>query len=229
LSLGELQTLAETPDLLEGIEVLWLMSHLACAAMPDHPLNTQQLKHFETAQAIFPQWPSSFANSSGVFLGEAFHGELARPGAALYGINPTPAAKNPMRNVVTIKAPVLQVRQLHAPETVGYDATYVAPENATLATVACGYADGALRRMSNVSHVWIAGQKAPVAGIISMDVAVIDITNLPQHAVNAGDMVEFIGENIMLDIVADQAGTIGYEVLTNICPRVRRCYINNRE
>lgn len=224
ISLPELQQLAENPDKLEGIDVHWLMSHLACADAPEHALNLLQLKRFTAARAIFPNLATSFANSSGIFLGQGYHGNLARPGAALYGINPTPSMPNPMQTVVAIKAPILQVRTLSQPETVGYGATYCAPANARLATVACGYADGLMRAMSGHAYAYVAGVHVPLAGTISMDVAVIDMTNLPEQAVKTGDMVEFIGPNISVDDAASQAGTIGYEIFTSMGERMQRVY-----
>lgn len=226
VSLAELRQLAENPALLEGIRIEWLMSHLACAGTPDHELNRLQLQRFNEARTLFPHIPTSFANSSGIFLGQDYHGDLARPGAALYGINPTPAEPNPMHTVVTIKAPILQLRNLTQPEPVGYCATYHTPQNARLATVACGYADGLMRSMSNRLHAYIAGAYVPVAGIVSMDVTVFDITALPEHAVKQGNMVELIGPHVNVDGVALQADTISYEIFTSIGSRVKRVYVN---
>lgn len=220
----EVALLAQSPEKLDGIEVQWLMSHLACADTPQHPLNALQLRRFTEACGHFPEWPTSLANSSGIFLGTDWHGDLVRPGAALYGINPVPHLPNPMKTVVTIEAPVVQLRELRAEDTVGYGATYKAPAGARLATVACGYADGIMRSMSNRSEAFVAGQRVPVAGIVSMDVTVIDISSLPEGAVQPGDRVEFIGPHIAVDTVAEQAATIGYELFTSIGGRVRREY-----
>lgn len=226
LSHADAEQVAAKPELLQGVELQWLMSHLSCAGSPEQPLNLQQLKRFEAVQALFPQVPTSFANSSGIFLGQGYHGQLPRPGAALYGINPTPYAPlNPMQTVVTFKAPILQIRTLSSDESVGYGATYQAEKGARLATVGCGYADSLIRHMSNASRAYVAGSYVPVAGIVSMDLTVIDISSLPEKAIQAGDMVEFVGENLPVDDVAESVGTISYELFTSIGGRVKRNYI----
>lgn len=225
LSLADAEHLAANRELLHGIDVRWLMTHLSCAPFVDHTLNPKQLERFDTVQALFPEWPTSITNSPGIFLGQEYHGNLARPGAALYGLNPHPKQQNPMRNVVTIKAPVIQLRTVGEEQGVGYGCTYTAPAGARLASIACGYADGLLRSMSNKTQAYVAGQYVPVVGIVSMDVTVIDISGLPQGAVGLGDMVEFVGKHLSIDKVAAQAGTIGYEILTSLNPRIRRIYL----
>lgn len=224
VSLSDARRLAEDSSLLEGMDIGLLMSHLACASTPEHPLNAQQCTRFADIRKAFPHMQASLANSSGVMLGVDYHFDLARPGAALYGINPTPDAENPMRTVVTLKSPVLQIRELDEAETVGYGATYQAPAGSRLATVAGGYADGLIRAMGHQGQGYVNGYKVPVAGIISMDVTVLDISKLPRGAVQAGDMVEFVGENLPVDVVAERANTIGYEVFTAIGSRVQRVY-----
>jgi len=225
LCVEEAMQLAEQPERLAGIEIQWLMSHLSCAGVPEHPLNLKQLRRFDALRKLFAHWPSSFANSSGIFMGQGYHGDLARPGAALYGINPTPYAPNPMQTVVTVKAPVLQIRRLTEAESVGYGATYEAPKGALLATVGCGYADAVIRHMSHHARAWVAGHYVPVIGIVSMDLTVVDISDLPEGAVQAGDWVEFIGPHLPVDDVAAEAGTIGYELFTSMGARVKRMAI----
>ena len=118
-----------------------VMSHLACADEPDHPLNGAQRRLFAELSARFDA-PASLANSSGIFLGAGYRFELARPGAALYGLNPTPDGPNPMQPVVRLEARVLQVREVDRPLTVGYGAASEVRAGQRLATVAAGYADG---------------------------------------------------------------------------------------
>ena len=91
-----------------GIELV--MSHLACAETPDHAMNDKQIRVFRDIRIQFRGVPSSLANSSGIFLGGTVHCDLVRPGAALYGVNPTPGKRNPMRPVVELKGRILQVR-----------------------------------------------------------------------------------------------------------------------
>ena len=137
------------------------MTHLACADDLENPLNAQQATRFAAIRARLPAAPASLANSSGLFLGPGFGSDLARPGCALYGINPTPAAPNPMLPVVTLEAPVLQVRDIPAGTPVGYGAFWTAARPARIATVAAGYADGYLRSLSGRAVGSIAGGPCP--------------------------------------------------------------------
>ena len=159
-------------------------------------------------------------------MGQSYHGDLTRPGVALYGVNPTlEAPQNPMQTVVTLKAPILQIRDITHMQSVGYGATYQVKKGARLATVACGYADAVARTLSNRGKAYVAGSVVPIVGIVSMDLAVIDISDIDPNAIATGDMVEFFGKNISIDSVAEQADTIGYEVLTGISSRVQRLYL----
>src|SRR6202042_3175655 len=145
-----------------------LMSHLACAETLNHPLNARQLSTFREIASEFSGVPASLANSSGVFLGAPFQFELVRPGAALYGINPTPEADNPMQPVVEVKARIVQIRNLDRGESVGYGGTWTARRPTRLAIVAAGYADGYFRAAGGVdgtrtADVMVAGKRCPVA------------------------------------------------------------------
>ena len=206
---------------LEGLpplEIAYVMTHLACADEPTHPLNETQRARFEAVRAALPGVPGSFANSSGIFLG--YDSELARPGAALYGIAPAPGP-NPLRCVLLLDAPILQIRDVPAGETVGYSATWRTARDSRIAIVAAGYADGYLRALSGRGMGVLAGAPVPVVGRVSMDLTAFDITGLPARA---GDMITLIGRHNPPDAVAAAAGTIGYEVLTSLGARYRREY-----
>ena len=205
-----------------------VMSHLACADEPEHELNDAQRRQFAELAAGF-EAPASLANSSGLFLGPGYRFDLARPGMALYGLNPTPGAPNPMRPVVRLQAPVLQVRELDRAVTVGYGATAEARPGQRLATVAAGYADGYLRQASGRAEARLHGRRAPLVGRVSMDSIVLDVTALPAGAVRPGDWADLIDEEITADDLADRAGTIGYEILTGLGARYRRCYSGGGE
>lgn len=195
-------------------------SHLACADDPGHPANASQLHRFQVATAALPsRLLRSLANSSGIFLGGGFLQTAVRPGMAQYGLNPTPGRPNPMDNVVTLEARVLQTRTLRQAETVGYGATATAPAGSRIATIAIGYADGLVRRAARDGAVWFAGRRAPLIGRISMDLTAIDISNLPEGAAEPGAWAEVIGPNRSADAVAASIGTIGYEVLTGLGSR----------
>ncbi len=220
----ELDRLAEEPDRLAGIEVSLLISHLACAEQPDHPLNAQQLADFRLARGRLPACPASFANSSGVFLGADYHFDLLRPGVALYGSNPTPGRANPMRDVVRLQGRIWQVRNARPGETVGYGATYQASRPTRIATVALGYGDGYPRALSNRGEVYVNGQAAPVIGRVSMDSTTIDVSALPEAQVRPGSLVDVIGPDNPIDAVAAAAGTVAYELLTHLGRRYHRVY-----
>ncbi|HYH21190.1 MAG TPA: alanine racemase [Azospirillum sp.] len=228
LSPDELDTLAEDHGRLSGMGVRAWISHLACAEA-DTPMNAQQLGRFRMALARLPAAPASLANSSGIFLGKPWHFDLVRPGCALYGVNPTPARANPMAQTVRLDARVLQVRNVDSPMTVGYGATHRVAGRGKIATIAVGYADGYLRSLSGRGHIHVGGVPAPVVGRISMDLITVDITALPEGAVAPGMLVELIGPNRTVDAVADEGGTIGYEVLTSLGPRYHRVYIDPAE
>ncbi|MGZ5874081.1 MAG: alanine racemase [Bradyrhizobium sp.] len=206
-----------------------VMSHLACAESLNHPMNARQLATFREIASLFSGVPASLSNSSGIFLGAPFQFDLVRPGAALYGVNPTPEADNPMQGVVELKARVLQIREIDRGESVGYGAIWTARRPTRLAIVSAGYGDGYFRAGGSNdgtrgAEVVVAGKRCSVAGRISMDLMVVDVTDLEKNAVRRGHMVTLIGEGITVDELAHHFGTIGYEVLTSLGPRYTRVY-----
>src|SRR5436305_11564140 len=206
-----------------------VMSHLACAETLNHPLNGKQLATFREIASNFSGVPGSLANSSGIYLGAQFQFDMVRPGAALYGINPTPEADNPMQGVVDLKARIVQLRNVERGDSVGYGATWTARRPTKLAIVSAGYADGYFRAASandgtRGAEVIVAGKRCPVAGRISMDLMAVDITDLPDKTARRGHMVTLIGEGITVDELAHHFGTVGYEVLTSLGKRYARIY-----
>ncbi len=213
----------------ENHGITLLMSHLACAELPEHPLNQRQIATFREVRLLYRGIPSSLANSSGIFLGSTAYCDMVRPGAALYGVNPTPGRTNPMRPVVELQARIVQVRTVPRGETIGYDATWTAKRATRIAVVGVGYADGYMRAASASDErpggdAIVAGMRCPLAGRISMDLMAVDITELPDNAARRGDLVALIGDQIPVDEVASVAGTIGYEVLTSLGRRYHRVY-----
>ncbi len=206
-----------------------VMSHLACAESLHHPMNARQLASFREIASLFTGVPASLSNSSGIFLGTPFLFDMVRPGAALYGVNPTPESDNPMQPVVELKARVLQIREVERGEGVGYGATWTARRPTRLAIVSAGYADGYFRAGSSNdgtrgAEVVAAGKRCPVAGRISMDLMAVDITDLEKNAVRRGHMLTLLGDGITVDELAHHFGTIGYEVLTSLGLRYARVY-----
>ncbi len=224
---NEFRALMSSKDRLRGIDLRLIMSHLACADTPDHPLNRQQLAAFKEVSVAFPDTPASFANSSGIFLGPDYHFDIARPGVALYGINPLPGQVNPMRQVVRLQGKILQSREIDAPQSVGYGAAYQAAGPMRIATVAVGYADGYLRALSDKGHAWIGDRRVDVVGRVSMDLLALDVTAIPEDAAHPGTLVDLFDPETGADSLAAEAGTIGYEILTSLGQRYHREYLGN--
>ena len=222
LGAAEMERLAAEPALLGGIDVALLMTHLVASEEPADPANAAQRERFERLRAMFPAWKTSFANSSGIFLGTDFASDLARPGAALYGINPTPGRANLMQPAATLTAPVLQLRDIRAGESVGYNATWRAERSSRIATVAIGYADGWPRALGNTGHALFDGHVLPLVGRVSMDLTTYDATGVPGLA--EGSRVTLLGEGVAAETIALWAGTNAYEVLTRLGPRIPRRY-----
>lgn len=204
-----------------------IISHLACANEPGHPQNHQQLKAFQAARERFPSVAASLANSSGIFLGKEYHADLLRPGCALYGISPNPLLPNPVAHVATLTAPVLQLRTISSPQPVGYGGMGRAQAGQVLATVELGYADGFQRALSNVAYGYAHGVRLPVIGRVSMDMVSVDITALPLRHHTPDLRIAFICEQQPVDVLAEMAGTIGYEIFTGMGRRVRRSYVGS--
>ena len=202
-----------------------VMSHLACADEPAHPVNAMQRERFAALRARFAGIPGSLANSSAVFLGPDYRHDLVRPGAALYGINPQPGGENPLRQAVSLRARIVQSRSVQAGDIVGYGARYVADGPRRIATIAIGYADGWLRSLSGRGHAFVDGVRVPFAGNVSMDSITLDVTGVPEERVQPGCEVELLGAQQTVDDVAREAGTIGYEVLTGLGSRFHRRYL----
>ena len=227
-SLARLQAAMETHGASSGADLL--MSHFVSSEIPGDPINPAQIERFEAARAAFPGLPASLANSSGMFLDPAPIYDLSRPGYALYGGNPTPGRPNPMRPVVTLTVAIQQIRWIEAGATCGYNAQWTARRPTRLATLLIGYADGLPRGAGATdtkpgAEVAVAGRRCALVGRVSMDLTIVDVTDLPEDAVRPGDPVEFFGLTIDLDDFATRSGTIGYHLLTSLGPRHQRDYV----
>ncbi len=224
LSAPELLALREDASLLAGLRVEYVMTHLACADIPDHPMNAAQAAAFAAALLQFPGVKTSFANSSGMFLGPGYDSDLARTGAALYGIDPSPGrgTKNPMRPVLRLSAPILDIHEVQPGETVGYGGDWTARRPSRIATLGVGYADGYHRALGNRATAYFDATPVPLVGRVSMDLTTFDITDLP--GLKPGDRLTLVGAQHGPDELALQAGTSGYEILTSLGRRYQRRY-----
>ncbi|NYZ12686.1 alanine racemase [Azospirillum sp. RWY-5-1] len=226
LSAAELDRITDDPSLLDGVALRAVMSHLASAEDQGNPANAAQLARFRDARRRLPPAPGSFANSSGIFLGVEFHADLARPGAALYGVAPVAGAANPMRPVVRLQGRVIQLRDVPAGTAVGYGGAFTTERPTRIATVSVGYADGFLRSLGNRGAAHLDGVALPILGRVSMDTITLDATAVPEGLIGHGTAVDLIGPHQTVDDVAALAGTIGYEILTSLGRRYARRYLS---
>ena len=211
-------SLAELSDpLIAGLDVEVLHSHLAAAEEADNPLNRQQLERWQAARGLIAHRRAALANSAGIALGGAYLGELTRPGLALYGGVPCGALAGEIRQVVRPEAAIMQVRQLRAGDTVGYNATFTAAAAMRVGVVSIGYADGYLRCWSGKGTLRGAGAVIPVLGRVSMDMTVVDLTHAP--TLREGDWLEL---DYALPEAAKRSGLSQYELLTLLGRRFTR-------
>jgi alanine racemase len=229
LSMEQFHALMLDKFLMQGLNVSLLMSHLACADTPDHPLNEKQRQRFSIVRAAMPDVPASLANSSGIYLGKGFVHNLVRAGVALYGGNPVAPKKNPMQPVVHLEGSIIQLRDVKKGDTVGYSATWKAPHDSRIAILGAGYKDGVPRSLSSKqkdgpAHVWVGGKRCPIIGRISMDMMAIDVTKVKPTLLQKGSRAEIFGNRIPIDEAAGWAGTISYELLTRLGSRYARVY-----
>ncbi len=236
LQSGEFEALLADRDTLQAIDFRNLVSHLACADDPAHPQNSLQLANFHAAHARLPSLKGSFSNSGGILLGPDYHFDLLRPGIGLYGSNPRAPLSSPYRPrpVAHLQAPILQIRDVDSGGAVGYGATYRVEKPRRIATLAAGYADGVLRALSNSGLAAIEGAamegtgspvEVPIVGRVSMDMLGVDVSALDEARCRPGTLVTLFGGAVDIDAQAQAAGTVAYELLTRMGPRVKRHYI----
>lgn len=240
LAMDDALALAEDVSRPASFSPVLLLSHLHSGDTPDAAANCQQLESFQRVAQAFEGVESSLSASAGIFLGSDYHFDLTRPGIALYGGEAVSGMANPMRPVAKAEARILQIRNARAGETVSYGGTCRLARDSRLAIASVGYADGYLRSLSGSglplreavpqgAHGFVKGFRVPVAGRITMDLTIFDVTDVPESALGAGDYIELFGPNMRLDDVARAGGTIGYEMLTSIGLRHERRYIGELE
>lgn len=231
LGADETARLLSDSALLDGLDLTLFMSHFACADDPGHAMNLDQCARIAAIRAaLAPRFPAarwSMCNSSGVFHYPQAHYDMARCGYAVYGGNPTPESSNPMTPVVRLEARVLQTRKVRTGQTVGYGATHRFEQDAEVATICLGYADGFARaQAAGQAVVYWHGRPCPVLGRVSMDLVTIGTGHLEGPRPAPGDLIEAIGPHQGIDALAAGGGTIGYEILTSLGRRIPRIYID---
>jgi len=228
LGADETALLIAEPWRLSPLNVVLVLSHLASADLVDSNQNLEQLSLFRKYRQQLPLGAASLANSAGTFLDSAYHFDVVRPGVALYGGNPAPHKANPMRQVVSLTAPLLQVRNVDRGDRVGYGATHEFSRKGKVATVPLGYADGFFRSFSNSAFAYVGSVKVPLIGRVSMDLITLDVSDVADSALYVGAPVEVLGTQLTVDEVAHNAGTIAHELLAALGNRYKRCYVYNR-
>ena len=228
LGLGgeELDALLTGDTRRSGLQVALLMSHLACADEPSAPANRRQLERFRAIRDAFPGVRASLANSAATLLGAEYHFDLVRPGIALYGHDPHYLHTAPrVRPVATLEARIGQIATVAPGESIGYGGVATCEVARRIGVVLAGYADGVPRSLYQPGRRFeavVAGHRVPLFGTVSMDMITVDLSDVPEDAVASGAWVEIFGSNAPIERVAEQTGTIPYEILTGIGSRVER-------
>jgi alanine racemase len=221
LNMEEVTELSRDKGLWKALNPEWVMSHLACAPDASHPMNKTQLAAFRKAAAQLPLTPLSLANTAGIYLGKPYHFQMVRPGIGLYGGVATQKPEQEVSQpVVTLLAPVLQVKYLKQGETIGYNASYTAPRDMRIAIVGAGYADIPVAQ-SNKGTAIMHDMEVPIVGRVSMDLTILDVTDA-RLTVETGGVAIFRGAH--LEAEAGVGDTLNYELLVRLGQRCRRDY-----
>ncbi|MDQ6969090.1 MAG: alanine racemase [Mariprofundus sp.] len=218
---AQLITLCKQAD----ISICGLLSHLACADQPDHPMNQQQMQTFtQICDQTAADLPRSMLNSAGIICMPEHAMQIVRPGIALYGIEPIPSMPLGLKPVMTLSGSIMQLRDITVGEAVSYGASFLASHSMSIATISLGYADGVPRGLSNKGSVYIHGTRCPIIGAVCMDYSMVDVSCFAkaQDSIRVGEQVEFWGEHIAANEVAAQLHSISYTLFTAIGNRVQR-------
>lgn len=207
------------------LDILFVMSHLACADDADNSQNDDQRREMERIAMEFSALDLCFANSGGIFLGKAYHGNMTRSGIALYGGIASLGNAEPMEAVVSLRVPVIQVRTVPLGTKIGYGGHHVAKTPMRLATISAGYADGLPRSLSDRGAVYLGATRLPIIGRVSMDSIIVDASDAAADGLTLGSLVEVLGPHQTVDDLAIDADTISYEILVRLGQRYQRRYV----
>ncbi len=208
--------LASLFPILPTLNIQLILGHLSCSDDPLSPFNPAQLATFHALTTLLALYPRSLAATGGILLGASYHFALTRPGIGLFGGHPF-AKANP---VVTLTAPILQIRDVLPGESIGYGAAFTATQPMRIATIAAGYADGLPRALGGKANFYAGNIPCPIIGRVSMDLITLDVTHL--HKVP--DQIEILGPSQSIVLLSAAAGTVGYEILTSLGTRFDRHY-----
>ncbi|MCV6599482.1 MAG: alanine racemase [Alphaproteobacteria bacterium] len=207
-------------NIFEELNIAYVMSHFSSANIEDSSACEREYKEFRRLVKYFPKGTKlSIANSGGIFRNKKYHLDMVRAGRTFYGLSPLYNENNELKSAISLKANVLQIKEVKKGQKIGYLGTYKAKKNGKIAIVNIGYADSLLRGHSNNGFLYFKGQKLPIIGLISMDVATVDISNLKNEEIKQGDFLEVLGENQSVDELGSCANTNGCEILTKLSTR----------
>ena len=229
LSFREVMTSAQHPERFEGLELHYIMSHLASSENKDSSQNEEQLLAFERARSLLPNVKASLSNSSGLMLGPAYHFVLVRPGLGLLGYARPFPFEDRVQPCLKALGRVVQITETKKGQPVGYGASYRCKRPSRLATLGVGYGDGFFWDLSNRGEVWFGGYSAPIVGRVSMDFMVVDVTEVPENQVFPGAWATLFDSCERVHALARQATTLHYELLTSLGIRYYRRYIKGKE
>ncbi len=220
-------------DILSNININFIMSHLS-SSEEDNEHNMLQLATFldlknQLSDSLSEKskktsLKASIANSAGILLGKDYHLDLVRPGAAIYGLNLN-SKMSVFRNPIRLFSRLIQVKNLGVGESIGYNLTCKLEKDAIIGTIPVGYADGIFRSLSNIGSCYINGYEAKILGRVSMDLINLDLSNIPEQFRKEGQEVDILCSSQTPDMLAKQAGTIGYEILTSLGERYKKIYL----
>lgn len=236
-------TLQALPELATGlsdypeVRICGLMTHLSCADAPTNDATSEQMIRFEEATAILARagvrpGQRHAANSAALLRGQA-RLDAVRPGIALFGVAPRVEGiplTNELKPVMQVRTEIVSLRDVDAGASVGYGATWTATRRSRIATLPMGYADGLSRHLGNCGHVLVRGKRAPIVGAVSMDMTMVEVTDIEgacmrDEVVVLGAQDGVLGRDVIgADEIAVHAGTIPWEVLTSVSRRVPRFY-----
>jgi alanine racemase len=229
LGVESAQAFAHAIQAQPDIQLMGIMSHLACADTPEHPLNQQQIDQFKAIQQSTQAPTYSLFNSAGLIaLSDKLNTQVMRPGIALYGMEPIASQSIGLKPVAQLSSRIMQIRDIKQGESVSYAASWVAPHDMRIAVVAMGYADGLPRLLSNQGKVLCQNVALPIVGKVCMDYCLLGIDHANIHE---GDEVLFFGDAVNLpkaNQVAKQCQTISYELFTGLGSRLNRVYIGEK-
>jgi alanine racemase len=214
----------------QTMAVKTVFSHLVASESAEHDgFTQQQVNLFEEAclamqQELGYSFTKHIANSAAIFRRPEYQFDMVRLGIGLYGVDSADGHGLSLQTVATLRSTIAQIRKVKAGDTVGYGRKGKVNRDSLIATVRIGYADGFGRALGNgKGSMYLHGALAPVTGNVCMDMTMIDVTDIPDA--KEGDEVEIFGKNLPVQQVAENAGTIAYEIMTGISQRVKRIYM----